>query len=718
MKKLFSFILLCAAMMMSGSAWADAPEPLTFTNTDEEACILFIVDYAAGVNVLPNLEYKVNDGNWTTVSTWIPYQSIISISPIQMPANGQVQLRGNNERGLALFASSLSPSAVPLCQFKFMGGTLQNLTTTDVSIEVSGNIMSLISSTEEVAIPDGDTSFELTIIHPQAGELKVDAYPRGFYEMFMGCTNITDASKLQLPAEELENECYYSMFDGCTNLTEAPTISAATLAPNSCYYMFQGCTSLTKAPELPATTAAYRCYRQMFKGCTSLTNAPALPATELAEECYLSMFDGCSSLETAPELPATTLAPNCYQTMFKNCTTLTTVPDILPATTMASSCYKEMFEGCASLKTAPKLPATTLAFGCYHTMFSGCSELTKAPELPASVLTESCYNSMFNGCGSLVTAPVLPATTLAKLCYNSMFKGCTSLNYIKCLAPKIEKIESYYPTNNWLQGANPSGTRTFVKAAGATGWTNDVSGIPSGWTQETVSILDDSKGYVYSEFEGKSSLEMNRTFKHNGTNHTICLPFDLDEDAFASSLLGAGCTKLQTLGSAAIVDGTLEVTMVDVNPKAIEAGKPYLIAWENDGEDVVCPTFDDVTFKEVSGGSIGEGDVTFHGLLGPQSVEVNDSSVLFVGTTGNLNWPNAGSQINGYRCYFKVKTTNSPIRRGMNAVLAEGRTTPTGMNQVTGDRLQVTGVEKLIEAGKVVIISDGVRYNLNGQIIK
>ena len=87
---------------------------------------------------------------------------------------------------------------------------------------------------------------------------------------------------------------------------------------------------------------------------------------------------------------------------------------------------------------------------------------------------------MFIRCTSLNTAPELPATTLTDRCYANMFYGCKSLNYIKMLATDVS-------ANNcllwWVYGVAPSGT--FVKDASATLPTSS-SGIPNGWTVETV----------------------------------------------------------------------------------------------------------------------------------------------------------------------------------------------------------------------------------------
>lgn len=63
-----------------------------------------------------------------------------------------------------------------------------------------------------------------------------------------------------------------------------------------------------------------------------------------------------------------------------------------------------------------------------------------------------------------------------------MFKGCTKLNSVTCLATDISAEDC---TADWLSGVAATGT--FTQAAGMTDWTiNSASGIPEGWTVESV----------------------------------------------------------------------------------------------------------------------------------------------------------------------------------------------------------------------------------------
>ena len=187
--------------------------------------------------------------------------------------------------------------------------------------EVEGNIMSLLY---------GDNF---------SGQTALNASWE-FYGLFSGCTGLTSAENLILPATTLTNDCYAFMFDQCTSLTTAPELPARTLAGDCYYQMFGRCTSLATAPELPATTLAGGCYKNMFAACTSLTTAPELPATTLEHSCYLNMFDSCTSLSATPVLSATTLALSCYWGMFRDCENLSEITCLATDISATDSRYK------------------------------------------------------------------------------------------------------------------------------------------------------------------------------------------------------------------------------------------------------------------------------------------------------------------------------------------------------------------------------------------
>ena len=377
-------------------------EYFTIENTGEEDLVIYQVAMMEELGELTTLSYKTEESEWAEVT------DAVTVGPGE-----KVSFKG------------IVDSSNQVGTFVTEGNT---------AFSVKGNAMSLLY---------GD-DFEDKV------ELSEENHLLAFAFLFFECMNITDASKLILPATKLTGSCYFTMFGGCTNLVSAP--------------------------ELPATTLATYCYSYMFQGCTSLVSAPELPATTLATYCYQYMFDGCTSLVSAPELPATTLASVCYSYMFYRCTSLVSAPE-LPATTLANNCYSYMFDGCTSLASAPELPATTLTSGCYRYMFQGCTSLVSAPELPATTLATYCYSYMFDGCTSLVSAPELLATTLATYCYSGMFQGCSKLNKITMLATDISAAGCLY---TWVNNVSSSGT--FIKNPSMTSLPNGANGIPNGWT--------------------------------------------------------------------------------------------------------------------------------------------------------------------------------------------------------------------------------------------
>ena len=194
---------------------------------------------------------------------------------------------------------------------------------------------------------------------------------------------------------------------------------------------------------------------------------------------------------------------------------------ILPATTLAIECYRYMFNGCTALTMAPELPATTLINYCYSNMFNGCTSLTTAPKLPATRLARSCYNQMFMACTSLTTAPVLDATTLAQGCYQNMFYGCSNLNYVMCLATDISATDC---TTNWVNGVSSTGT--FIQADNMSSWTNDNSGIPTGWNAYTEAEYNEMRPYKHLVSTVKSSFNVTDTSASRQSGRSYPVSFD------------------------------------------------------------------------------------------------------------------------------------------------------------------------------------------------
>ena len=340
-------ILLTTLSLLPAQARADVPEPLTITAL-QASTVKFHYSTAPSTNAHTKLSYRINDGEWTTMSANIDYN---------LSAGSVMYIRGMCTAGINNAAETNKRY-----HFRISG-----------SVDLSGDLMSLINYTQQVTeIPCTHCFFWLFYSNAGASET-------------FNRISIHSAENLRLSATTLKQSCYEGLFRNCQNLIKGPALDAATNIPTYAFnYAFYNCYKLTEVPALPnATEVSDRGFQYAFQNCTSITSTPTLPYTTLGQYCYAQMFSGCTALETATELPATTLANFCYWEMFKGCTSLVNAPSELPATTLVDRCYKSMFEGCTNLLTAPVIKATTMPAtnksvensGCMEWMFKGCTAL-------------------------------------------------------------------------------------------------------------------------------------------------------------------------------------------------------------------------------------------------------------------------------------------------------------------------------------------------------
>ena len=192
-------------------------KPLTFNITSAGSIKWSTTNSSAAKTI----EYKINNGEWTSITSTI--EGVV----INVEAGDKIQFRGNN----ATYNKNM-----------FDGST--------AGFSVEGNIMSLINSTDFSA---------LTILESA----------NTFNDLFINCTGLTSAKNLILPATTLVESCYENMFQNCTNLTKAPELPATTLA-NYCYSsMFQGCTSLNYIKCLATDISATNCTSYWVEGVAS-----------------------------------------------------------------------------------------------------------------------------------------------------------------------------------------------------------------------------------------------------------------------------------------------------------------------------------------------------------------------------------------------------------------------------------------------------------------
>lgn len=207
-----------------------------------------------------------------------------------------------------------------------------------------------------------------------------------------------------------------------------------------------------------------------------------LPTTNLSTGCFAGMFMLTTGLINPPQtINCQSIGVESCHRMFKG-SGITTTPSISSKTIGTNGCT-EMFMECNNITTMPTLQATSLGEFCFSYMFSNCSNLGGTVTLPATTTAKNCYSGMFES--TAITAAIIKAKTLKKSCMTTMFEHCSNLNevtvYATATSPSSLMISSI--TSNWLNGVASSGT--FRNLGSITFETDNVSGVPTGWTVVT-----------------------------------------------------------------------------------------------------------------------------------------------------------------------------------------------------------------------------------------
>ena len=228
----------------------------------------------------------------------------------------------------------------------------------------------------------------------------------------------------------------------------------------------------------------------------------------------------------------------------------------------------------------------------------------------------------------------------------------------------------------------------------------------------------------------KDVILAGRTLYKDGAWNTLCLPFDvrnenlgeiyednpvvmeLDVDGTYDDETGTHLTGLE--GNTLY----LYFKAVDLSPESpdmMEAGRPYLIKWDNVGETIENPVFSGVSIDtDTYDVASYDGMVTFKGTYGYMSFEEPDENILFLGDGNNVYYPEAGASLGAFRAYFQLNTS-TPVRAfrmNFGDVKTQGIISAT-LNERGNDKLYMLDGRKLdkpvrkglyIKNGKKVVI--------------
>ena len=152
-----------------------------------------------------------------------------------------------------------------------------------------------------------------------------------------------------------------------------------------------------------------------------------------------------------------------------------------------------------------------------------------------------------------------------------------------------------------------------------------------------------------------------RTLYKDGKWNTLCLPFDV---TISGSVLDDDNVDVRMLDDAEFSDGTLTLNFTDKGAVSkIEAGRPYIIKWDNTGVNL---TEQDLVFQGVTIESgttdktcdLGdERSITFKGTFSPTVIyeDGTEKTNLYLGSANTLYYPTTeGFALKSCRAYFKL----------------------------------------------------------------
>ena len=316
----------------------------------------------------------------------------------------------------------------------------------------------------------------------------------------------------------------------------------------------------------------------------------------------------------------------------------------------------------------------------------------------ANLNTSACtnFNSAFFNCNLLKKIDVDGFDASKVTNSTSMFYGCDALQTIFCNKAwtHIESSSKMFSYSSNLSGAD-SYNDNRVDASMA----NPNNGY---FTKKELTLANSAdNSAVIEKFSGIKNVEVTlagRTLSKDGNWNTLCLPFDVTE-ADGTPLSGATIMELDTSSN---LDSEGILTLNFTNASSIEAGKPYIVKWETQGEAVSNPEFTGVTVTSTSPEPIISTDtkVTFVGQYSPFTIVANGveleenqghlNEIILLSSGNRLGYSQHPRTLNCFRAHFYVPAENGATGVRSYALNFAGDGTTTGIIEILNDNGETT----------------------------
>ena len=223
------------------------------------------------------------------------------------------------------------------------------------------------------------------------------------------------------------------------------------------------------------------------------------------------------------------------------------------------------------------------------------------------------------------------------------------------------------------------------------------------YTNVTPTIVDENTDLT-SLTPGICDLTLIRNFVMDGDWNTICLPFALDEDQ-VKEVFGEG-TQLTKLSSSALISST-KVEILFESVTSMEAATPYLIKPKKNVNEGVF--LENVTINTTP--NILEAGITKMIPVLKTQVFTGEDNSFFLGANETLYKQSTSGKIMAMRAYFQFSTLTPEQLRNVRARVVFNENTETNVDNITIDKAPI----KVIQNGQLIIIRNGVKYNVQGQ---
>ena len=207
-----------------------------------------------------------------------------------------------------------------------------------------------------------------------------------------------------------------------------------------------------------------------------------------------------------------------------------------------------------------------------------------------------------------------------------------------------------------------------------------------------------------------------RTLSKSGEWNTLCLPFSMNATQIAASdLAGATIKELEPSTSNLDANGTL--TMYFTTASSIEAGKPYIVKWEDASGSVSNPTFPGVIVSSTAPTAVefannaNTSDVCqFVGQYSPFSIvasgatgndQGNLNEILMLGSGSTLGYSQNARTLKCFRCHFYVPANGGAGARAFVLDFGDGSSELTGIISITADQRSTDGATYTLDGRKL-----------------